>query len=126
MKKYLTFAAILGAVAFLSVSYLAQAEDVAAPAAEKAMAPAAEAVPAPAPAPASPELTYAKDRAECELVAVPATEAAASDTAAKAEALKKCLVGKGHSEDEVKTEEEKRAAAPAPATGDAMAPVERK
>ncbi len=51
MKKYLTLAALLGAIAFASVSFLAQAEENVAPAAEQAMeaaAPAVDAAVAPA------------------------------------------------------------------------------
>ena len=59
MKKYLTLAAVLGAIAFLSVSYLAQAEsETKAPAAA-----ATEAVTAPADAAAAVDLN--KISADC-------------------------------------------------------------
>lgn len=106
MKKYLTLAAFLGAIAFLSVSYLAQAEPEAAPA-------AAAAASAPAAAPAV--VDFAKDKAECDTLAAAATTEGATPTEAqKAESVHKCLVGKGHTEDAIKAEAEKaKAAAPA-------------
>jgi len=121
MKKYLTLAAVLGALAFLSASYIAKAAD--APSAEKVApaaatpatpaAPAAAADKAVAPAAAG---SYAKDRAECDALASAATtEGAAPSDADKAAALKKCLEGKGHSDDEIAKEEAAKAPA-APAT----------
>jgi hypothetical protein len=135
MKKYLTFAAILGAAAFLSVSFLAQAADKAPsaeeekPASEKAFV-------------ASPDLAYARDRAACDIATTPATEDASQDPATKADALKKCLLSKGHTDEEVTKEESSRnpvpttegsatpsTTAPAPATGapsTAPVPAEKK
>jgi hypothetical protein len=122
MKKYLSLAAVLGAIAFLSVSYLAQAQQ---PAAGGAMAPAAApaAPAAPAAAPTAPAAApdaasaYTKDRAECDaLASAPTTEGAAPSDADKAAALKKCLVGKGHSEDEITKAEAAKSAAPAAPT----------
>jgi hypothetical protein len=114
MKKYLTLAAVLGTIAFLSVSYIAQAQQPAAPAATApAAAPAAgSAMQAAVPAAS----TYAKDHAECEaLASAPSTEGAAASDAEKTATLKKCLVAKGHTLAEIATEEAKSAAPAAPA-----------
>jgi hypothetical protein len=60
MKKYLTLAAVLGAIAFLSVSYLAQAESE-----TKAPAAATEAATAPADAAAAVAVDLNKISADC-------------------------------------------------------------
>lgn len=120
MKKYLILAVILGSVSFFGASYLAHAQDAAAGAAATTApaAPTAEKV-----MPAAPQTAYAKDRAECDAVAsMPATEGETPDAAAKSAALKKCLIGKGHSEDEITKEESVRGAADA-APADASAPA---
>ena len=111
MKKYLSLAAVLGAVAFLSVSYLAQAQT---PAAGATTTTTTTAAPAPAAAPDA-VVTYAKDRAECDVLASAATTEGAMPTDAdKAASVKKCLAGKGHSLDEVTKEEATRSAPVAP------------
>ena len=70
MKKYLSLAAVMGAVAFLSVSYLAQAQTPGAAMAPAATAPAAAPAAGSAMQAASPAaVTYAKDRAECDALA---------------------------------------------------------
>ena len=124
MKKYLSLAAVLGAIAFLGASYIAQAQQPAAaptaPAVESAMpaAPAAAGTAMQAAAPAA-ATTYAKDRIECDaLASAPSTEGAAPSDADKAAAINKCLVSKGHSADEIAKEEAAKTPAPA-----AMAPV---
>jgi len=130
MKKYLSLAAIMGAVAFLSVSYLAQAQTPAAtaPATGAAMAPAAAAPAAPAAGSAmqaaSPAaVTYAKDRAECDaLASAPSTEGAAPSAADKELGIKKCLAAKGHKSDEI-MKAEAAAMAPAAKTPAATAPA---
>jgi 2-oxoisovalerate dehydrogenase E2 component (dihydrolipoyl transacylase) len=118
MKKYLSLAAVLGAIAFLSVSTMAQAQAPAAPAAPAAAAPAAPATGgAMMAAPAAG--AYAKDRMECDaLASAPSTEGAAPSDADKEASIKKCLAGKGHSADEItKSEAANSPAAPAaPAT----------
>lgn len=128
MKKYLTFAAVLGAIAFLSVSYLAQADqhttDAAAAPAAATTAVAADAAAAPA---AAPEMTpYAKDLADCEALsaAAPAEGAAAPTAEEKAAADKKCMIGKGHTEEEIAKEDAaKKAAADAAAAAAPAAPT---
>ena len=110
MKKYLSLAAVLGAIAFLGASYIAQAEQPAAPVA------AAPSVVSAAPAAPAAATTYAKDRAECDaLASAPSTEGAAPSDAGKTAALIKCLTAKGHNADEITKEEAaKTPAAPAP------------
>jgi len=126
MKKYLTLAAVMGAIAFLSVSTFAQAQaPAAAPAGGAAMAPAAapaagSAMPAASPA----AVTYAKDRAECDtLASAPSTEGAAPSAADKEASIKKCLGAKGHSADEITAGEATKSPAPAMAPPAAMAPA---
>ena len=119
MKKYLTLAAVVGAIAFLSVSYLAQAEPEAGAVPAPAVAAPAPADAAPAvavPPPADAMSVYMKDRAECDTLASAATtEGAAPTDEEKAAALKKCLIGKNHTEEEVtKLEELLHAVPPAP------------
>ncbi len=119
MKKYLTLAAVLGAIAFLSVSYLAQAQQPAAGA-----APAAPAVMAPAAPAADAGGAYAKDRAECDaLASASSTEGAAPSATDKAASLKKCLSGKGHSDDEITKEEATRGTAAPSAPAAPTAPA---
>jgi hypothetical protein len=102
MKKYVSLAAILGAIACVSVSLPAQAQPSDAP----ATAPPVIAVPE--------ANTYAKDRAECDaLVSAPTTEGAAPSEGDKTAALTRCLTVKGHSADEIKKEEAAKAT-PAP------------
>ncbi|MCE9507965.1 MAG: hypothetical protein K8R48_06605 [Alphaproteobacteria bacterium] len=118
MKKYLTLAAILGAIAFISVSYLAQAEpkDATAPAA--AMAPAT--------APVSAADAYAADLDMCKTMTSAPTDSAAaapSEEAQKA-AFKKCMNDKGHNDDEIKAADEKAAADKKAADEKAAAPAE--
>jgi hypothetical protein len=109
MKKYLALATLLGAVAFLSVSYLAEAQQ-----------PAADAPPVAA-APADAATAFAKDKADCEvLAAASTTEGAAPSDADKAATVKKCLTSKGHSEEEI-TKENAAAAPVAPAAPEAPA-----
>lgn len=113
MKKYLAFTAVFGAFALLSLSAPAQAQAPAASAPEagaamKAMVP---------PATAS---DYTKDRAECDALASAAsTEGAAPAEADKAVALKKCLISKGHSEEEVNKAEAATTPPAAPAAAEA-------
>lgn len=92
MKKYLTIGAILGAIAFVSVSFLAQAEPetsaVTTAVEQAAQAPAADTMVAPAPAddPA---------KAECE-AQVPAKNADGADLTEeeKVAAVAKCMADK--------------------------------
>ncbi|MBI3441163.1 MAG: hypothetical protein HY052_05085 [Proteobacteria bacterium] len=110
MKKYLTLAATLGAIAFISVSYLAQAtEQAAAPAAGTAMI----AAPAPAAAPAASAATSFKvDSDTCNMLSsAPTTEGSAPTADAQAAAFKKCMMGKGHTEEELKKAEDDAKAA---------------
>lgn len=122
MKKYLTLAAVLGAIAFISVSYLAQAE-------EKMMAPAAVAAPAAEAPAAAPAASYAADNDTCGMLSsAPTTEGSAPSADAKDAAFKKCMMGKGHTEEELKkaAEAEKKAAegkAPAAEAAPAAAPA---
>lgn len=85
MKKYLSLAIVLGAIAFASVSFLAQAEPEAT-AVEHAMDAAA---------PAADQA--AKDAADCTaMAATPTTEGAQPTDAEKDAAFKKCITDKGH------------------------------
>jgi hypothetical protein len=116
MKNYFVIAALLGVIAFGSVSYLAQAEDKSA---DKVMpAAAANSVPAPAVADPSdgeaeadeaaaadvPADTFETDRAECDIKAAKPREegGAAPSEEEKASSFKKCMGDKGHTEDEIK------------------------
>lgn len=117
MKKYFLIAALLGVIAFGSVSYLAIAADGkdAAPAAESKAVPAAR-IQAPEQDPSDGEAeadiaaseapvdTFESDRAECDIAASKPREeggAAPSDDD-KAKAFSKCMGDKGHTEDEIK------------------------
>ena len=128
MKKYLTIAAVLGAIAFLSVSYLAKADTAAVPAAAvdatAAPAPGAPIVvpPAPPAAPGDTVVAFVKDHDMCNLMATaPTTEGAQPTADARDAAYKKCMLGKSHTEAELKKEaddkaaKDKAAVAPAPA-----------
>ncbi|MFH1157913.1 MAG: hypothetical protein V1721_03390 [Pseudomonadota bacterium] len=101
MKKYLTFAFLLGAIAFTSISYLAQAQvqkdDVAvSPAAE-------EMVVAPA---VSFDEAYTRDSAECHVLAsASTTEGAAPSDEVKEAAFRKCMTDKKYSEEDIAKEE---------------------
>ena len=130
MKKYLTLAAILGAIAFLSVSYLAQADEkteMAPAAAEKpADAPAAPAdamaAPAAPVAPAAEPTAYEKDADMCDILASsPTTEGTPPTAEAKDTAFKTCITGKGHTDDEMKMAADKKKAAATPAAPTAPA-----
>ena len=117
MKKYLTLAAILGAIAFISVSYLAQADEKA------AVAPTAVMEAAPAPAAAG---SFAADSDTCTMLSsAPTTEGAAPSDEAKAASFTKCMTGKGHTEEELKKAADDKAAKPAdaPKTDAAPAPA---
>jgi hypothetical protein len=113
MKKYLTLAAFLGAIAFLSVSYLAQAEPEAGAAMTTTTTTSTTTT---ATAPAAELTGYAKDLAECNtLAAAPSTEGATPSAEEQAAAAHKCLIGKGHTEEMIKAEAEKAKAAETPA-----------
>jgi hypothetical protein len=95
MKKYLTLAAILGAIAIISVSYLAQADQKAA---DAGAAPAAAMAPAAATAPVAD--TYAMDSDMCNTMASAPTDSAAAPAAdAKDAAFTKCMTGKGYTKE---------------------------
>jgi len=127
MKKYLSLAAVLGAIALLSVSTVAQAQQ---PAAASATTPAGAPVPVAAPATGSAmqaaapaSVTYTKDRSECDaLASAPSTEGAAPSAADKEASIKKCLAGKGHAADEI-TKLEASVPATAPAVKAPTAPA---
>jgi hypothetical protein len=132
MKKYLALAAVLGAIAFISVSYLAQAQTggAAAPAAATApAAPAVAAAPAADAAPAAaPVATFEQDNDTCSMISsAPTTEGAAPSAEAKDAAYKKCMIGKGHTEEELKKAADAKAAAtpaaPAAPEAPAVAPA---
>jgi hypothetical protein len=110
MKNYLTLAAFLGAIAFLSVSYLAQAQSEAiTPPDASVSAPAPDAAPAPADGMTGEVTGFAKDLAECESLASAATTEGATPSAEeKAATTKKCLMDKGHTEEEIAKEEAKK------------------
>lgn len=104
MKKYLALAAFLGAIAFVSVSYLAQADEHAV---------AAPAVQADAAAPAS----FEQNHDMCGMMAAaPTTEGVAPSDEEKSASYTKCMMGKGHTEEELK-----KAAADAAAKAEAPA-----
>lgn len=107
MKKYITFAAFFAVAILAELSFSARAEDGAAPAvsAKNADAPAVS--------------SYEKDHANCDAMAsVPVTEGEEPSAEMKAGAVRKCLLGKGHSEDEIKAHD-----VPAAPAGDAAAPA---
>lgn len=137
MKKYLTLAVVLGAVAIGSASYLAYAEPqtgAVKTAIEKAVETKAEAVAAPvttdvviAPAAtdaaAMPVDMFAKDSEACAAVPVVADkEGKMPSDADKAAALDKCMMDKGHTAEELKTKAEEAAKAAEAAKG-AVAPA---
>src|SRR3990172_4138276 len=91
MKKYLTLAFALGAIALISISYLAQAEQKA----DTVAAPAAD-----APAAMAPADMYAIDSDMCNTMAsAPTDTAAAPSMEAKDAAFKECMTGKGHTKE---------------------------
>jgi len=119
MKKYFLIAALLGVIAFGSVSYLAIAADGkdAAPSAAESNAAPSKSVPAAAvedpsegeaeadhAAIEAPADTFESDRAECDIAAARPREegGAAPSDADKAKAFTKCMGDKGHTEDEIK------------------------
>ena len=102
MKKYLTFAFLLGAVALISVSSITQAQEdvVASPAvvAEKIAVPAEIVV---TPVVPSNE-AYLKDSAECHaLASASMTEGIVPSDGRKAAAFKKCMLDKKYSEEDI-------------------------
>ena len=106
MKKYLTFAFLVSAVALTSFSYLAQAQTltqgdvVASPAItiEKVAIPAEIVV---IPVVPSNE-AYLKDSAECHaLASASMTEGIVSSDGRKAAAFKKCMLDKKYSEEDI-------------------------
>ena len=108
MKKYLTLAAVLGAIAFASVSYLAHAQGE--PATDKPAAAAPMTGAAAAPASAEPTL-FEKDKDMCTVIAsAPTTEGAVPGEDAKTAAYKQCMMGKGHTEEELAKDAEAAAA----------------
>ena len=118
MKKYLTLATLLGAIAFLSVSYLAQAD-------EKPTAPAMmHAMPEPEPMhPGAAQSPFKMDHDMCSMLAsAPTTEGAAPSAEARDTAFKKCMIGKGHTEEELKKADDEASAADKAAHDHAAAP----
>ncbi len=113
MKKYFLIAALLGVIAFGSVSYMALAadsKDAAPPAAESNVAPS-KSVPSVDPSEGEAEAdhaavadTFEADRAECDIAAAKPREegGAAPSDADKTKAFTKCMGDKGHTEDEIK------------------------
>lgn len=110
MKKYFTAAIALAAIAFVSVSYLAQAEHAAdhkiMP--SKMVAPTDAAVPPSAtpPGTVAPVVgDFAKDHETCTMLSsAPSTEGAVPSDEMKGAEYKKCMMGKGHTEDEMKAQ----------------------
>jgi hypothetical protein len=112
MKNYFLTAALLGIIAFGSVSYLALAADPSP--AEKSVpasrieAPDADPSDGEAEADAAlveaPADTFESDRAECDIAAAKPREegGAAPSDADKEKTFKKCMGDKGHTEDEIK------------------------
>jgi hypothetical protein len=106
MKKYLTLAAVLGTIAFVSVSYLAHAE----PEAGAVTTAVEKAADAPAAAPVMD--AAAKDKADCDAAAAMKKADGTEPTMEEKDAAsKKCM-------------EDKAAAAAAPAATDAMKPAD--
>ena len=122
MKKYLTLAALLGIIAFISVSYLAQATEHADAPAAAPISGAAEYTPPATPA-AAPSFAMNKDMCNT-MTAAPAAEGTAPSEETKAAAFKKCMMDKGHTEEDLKkaAEEDKAKAA----TETPAAPAEEK
>lgn len=116
MKKYFLIAALLGVIAFGSVSYLALAADGkdAAPAAAESNVAPSKSVPVADPSDGEAEAdhaaieapadTFEADRAECDIAAAKPREegGAAPSDADKTKAFTKCMGDKGHTEDEIK------------------------
>jgi hypothetical protein len=120
MKNYLALAIVLGAIAFVSVSYLAQAQPktgavttAVETATEAPAAPAADVVDAATGTEAPVADMYAKDKEECTTMSSAATTEGAEMSAEATEAaFKKCMMDKGHTEAEItaKADEEAKAA----------------
>lgn len=114
MNKYLSLAAVLGAIAILSVSYLAQADQHAATEATTTMA---------VEAPAAPVDAFAASHEECTTMAAAATTEGAMPTdEQKAASYKSCMMGKGHTEEQMKAHEAAATPDAAPAAEGAVAP----
>lgn len=113
MKKYLALAALLGVIAFVSVSYLAQADEHAVDQKTEAAAPAT-----------APVATFAQDHDACDMMAAaPSTEGVAPSAEVKDAAYTKCMMGKGHTEEEMKKAAEEKAAAEAAKAAETPAPA---
>jgi len=128
MKNYLTLAAILGAIAFISVSYLAQADEkMAAPPAAMHMdmdAPAPAPAPMGMPDPAVTATPFAVDSDMCSMLSsAPAAEGVAPSAEAKDSSFKKCMIGKGHTEEELKMAEDEMKAEDATKEGTATTTI---
>lgn len=96
MKKYLALALALGAIAFVSVSFLAQAE----PQADNTTMMSMEKAPDDAVAMTPAVDPAAKDKEDCAaMAATPGADGAAPSEEAKNAAFEKCMASKGHGED---------------------------
>lgn len=105
MKKYLSLAVVLGALAFISVSFLAQAE----PETSKVETVVEQAVEADAAMPemaaeaVAPEVeTFMKDAEDCEASVAVANEGKEVAPEAHDSAFISCMTAKGYSEEDVK------------------------
>ena len=104
MKNYLTIAAVLGAVAFVSVSFLAQATEPAAAVAMEAAAPAAAVAADAAVAPVADAATT-----ECETSVAASFEGKTPSDEEKAAAVKACVDAKAAAPAAAPAAEEKAA-----------------
>ncbi|TAL27101.1 MAG: hypothetical protein EPN97_18260 [Alphaproteobacteria bacterium] len=110
MKKYFTIAAVLGVIAFASVSFLAQAD-------QQSGNVVAQGKTAPAGDPSDGEAAadnaammpvdgkFDKDDQDCSAVAAtpdPKKNGAQPTDAQREKSYKKCMIGKGHSQEELK------------------------
>jgi len=105
MKKYLSLAVVLGALAFISVSFLAQAE----PETSKVETVVEQAVESDVAAPemaieaVTPEVdAFIKDAEDCEASVAVANEGKETAPEAHDSAFISCLTAKGYSEEDVK------------------------
>ena len=106
MKKYLTFAFFLGAVALTSVSSIAQTQKLPQGDVVASPAVAAEKIAVPAEIVVTPVVpsneAYLKDSAECHaLASASMTEGVVASDEVKAAAFKKCMLDKKYSEEDI-------------------------
>jgi Na+-translocating ferredoxin:NAD+ oxidoreductase RnfG subunit len=106
MKKYLSLAALLGLIAFVSVSYLAQAQNEAADHAQPPTAEVMESIENSSIEAVLPDVArFMQNAEECQTILAAEAEGIESDiTQAQHDAaFTACMMDRGHSEEEVRT-----------------------